>query len=202
MSGLLPPPGRNRRAVLAGGAVVVATWVVLRGLPTLLNVVSTAEAQLHELAFDLARDRAEVEYGQRLVREGTELQDAVVGLAPDLLSGATSAEATDDLTNRISLGAGNGGARLSAIVPVQDSARAGWLRRAGVRVTLEGDIGGIVSTLRHLAAGPALRLDSLHVAATQADEASELLKADFIVLGWYLERQVPAPSGSTPTGGL
>ncbi len=202
MSGLHLPPGRNRRAVLAGAAVVLAAWVALRGLPTLLNVVSTAEARLHELAFELSRDRGEVEYGQRLVRGGTKLQDAVVGLAPDLLSGTTSTDAADDLTSRVTLSAGTGSVRISAIKPVQDSARAGWLRRAGVRVTLEGDLGGIVSTLQHLAAGPVLRLDSLHVAAAQADEGSELLNADFIVLGWYLERQIPGAARSSPADGI
>ena len=125
MSGLHLPPGRNRRAVLAGAAVVLAAWVALRGLPMLLNVVSTAEAQLHELAFELARDRAEVEYGQRLVRGGTKLQDAVVGLAPDLLSGATSADATDDLTTGLpwvpeTVASGFLPSRLSRIPRVRD----------------------------------------------------------------------------------
>lgn len=188
-----------RRAVFIGLMTILVSWCVLKGIPGVVRYVLRTEAGLQELAFSLGRDRAEVAFGQSLTESDAVPNAQILSLAPSLLAGSSPEAAFDDLAARVTAAARSSRARLEQLEAVADSSTAGWLRRSAVRVSLEGDIRGMVETLESLMDGPALRLEDMHILTTGDHEpagAQEVLRSEFTVRGWYLIRT--EDDGETP----
>jgi len=181
---------RDRRALLIGGGVVLAAVVLLRVLPWTVRSALAAEAGLRQRAALLARARADLAEASGLRDSAVQLGQALVGLAPKILSGNSVAEAVADLSGRVNMAASNHQAKLERVDPVADSGVAGRLHRATLRAAFECDIRGLVGILQTLAFGKAaLAVRELRVTAVDAgsaDKSPEVLRVELTVTGWYL----------------
>lgn len=181
---------RDRRALLRGGIAVVVGVLLLRVLSWSVSLALAARAQLEERATLLARSREDlVELGS-LQDSAAAIAHALVGLAPKLLSGGTTAEAAADLSGRLNLVASLARATLERVDPLPDSAVAGRLSRLRVRATLRTDIRGITSVLQGLESNQAtLAVTDFQIVVldpASADQGPEVLEFEVTVTGWYL----------------
>lgn len=186
---------RDRRALLVGGAVVLAGILLLRVLPWTVRSALAAEVGLRQRAALLARARADLAEASVLRDSAVHLGQAIVGLAPKILSGNSVAEAVADLSGRINLAASNHQAKLERVDPVPDSGVAGRLRRATLHTTFECDVRGLVGVLQALEVGKvALSVRELLVTAVDpasVDKHAEILRVELTVTGWFLESREP-----------
>jgi len=183
---------RDRRAVVLGGAVAVTAVLVLRLLPWSARSVLAARRALDEQAALLARARADVA-GTSLLRDSAAaVTQALVALAPKILSGNMLSEAVADLSDRVSLAASRSQAKVERVDPVTDSVTVGRLRRATLRVALECDVRGLRGVLQALEDGKTvLSVSELRVTAADvasSDMSPEVLRVEFTIFGWFLER--------------
>ena len=185
--------GRDRQALLLGGYVVLTAVLLLRVLPWSVRRVLAAEAALRDRAALLARTRADLAEGSVLRDSAATLGQALVGLAPKLLSGNTAAEAMADLSGKLNLGASRSQAKLARVDQVADSAVAGRLRRVRLRATLEADVRGVTGAVRAVEFNEAaLSVSELRIVPTDptsADRAPEVLRLEVTVTGWFLEER-------------
>ena len=182
---------RDRRALFVGGGVVLAAFLLLRVLPWTLRSVLAAEVGLRQRSALLARARADLAEAGGLRDSAVALGQALVGLAPKILSGNSPAEAVADLSGRVNLAASRNQAKLERVDPLTDSAVAGRLHRVALRAAFECDIRGLVGTLQVLTSGKAaLAVRELRVTAVDAsaaDRSPEVLRVEMTVAGWFLE---------------
>ena len=180
----------DRRAVILGGGVVLAALLLLRVLPWTVRSALAAEAGLRERAALLARARADLADAAVLRDSAVELGQALVGLAPKILSGNTVAEAVSDLSGRVNLAASGHQAKLERVDPMADSTVAGRLHRATLRAAFACDVRGLAGVLQALEFGKtALSVRELRVTAIDAgflDKNPEMLRVEMTVTGWYL----------------
>lgn len=182
---------RDRRALFMGGLAIGLAVLGLRVLPAAVRRVTDARVVLRERATLLARTRDEMASLPTLRDSTAVLSQALVALAPQVLSGSTSAEAGADLSGRMNLAASRAPARIERIDPLPDSSGDGRLGRVRVHGVLETDVRGLVALLRAFDAGvEVLRLDELRVQAPDAgtvQRGPEILKVEITVSGWYLK---------------
>jgi hypothetical protein len=189
---------RDRRALLIGGLVVLGAVLMLRVVPTGLRQALAAHAMLQERATLLAHTRDEMASLPRLRDSAAVLSQALIALAPQLLSGSTDAEAGADLSDRVNLIASRAPAKVERLEPLKDS--FGNYRPGRVRVfaALETDVRGLVALLSAIERGDeVLHLDELHVVAPQpggVERGPEILKVEVTVSGWYIK-----PRGAAQT---
>ena len=191
---------RDRRALFIGGGVVLAAFVLLRVLPWTLRSAFAAEVGLHQRAALLARAHAGLAEAGGLRDSAVALGQALVGLAPKILSGNSPAEAVADLSGRVNLAASRSQAKVERVDPLTDSTVAGRLHRVALRAAFECDIRGLVGVLQALTFGnAALVVRELRVTAVDAgsaDKNPEVLRVEMTVAGWYLEdRETGNPKG-------
>lgn len=183
--------GRDRRALWVGGGVVVAAVFLLRILPWGMRHALGARASLHERATLLVHAQQDLADAALLRDSAARITRALVGLAPKLLSGTSAAEAGADLVAQLNLVASRSNARVEQVDLVPDTARAGRLSRARVRVALETDIRGLLHALHAIAAGSAaLEVFELRVSAPDPgspERLPEVLKVEMTIGGWFLE---------------
>jgi len=188
-----PLARRGRRAILLGAALVTATWLGLRIVPMVVSRVGAARELLASRQELLYRMQLELGGLDALADTARQLQAQVVALAPRILTGTSSADATADLVARITLVANRSRVKLTGADPVLDSAAAGGLRRVAVRASVEGDIRGVIELLRGLERDPgALLLDDLRVLAlepTSEEHRPEVLRVELAVYGWHQVRE-------------
>jgi hypothetical protein len=181
---------RDRRALMLGGGVVLTALLLFRVLPWTVRSALAAEAGLRERAALLARARADLADAAVLRDSAVGLGQALVSLAPKILSGNTLAEAVSDLSGRVNLAASGHQAKLERVDPVTDSAVAGRLHRATLRAAFECDARGLAGVLQALEFGKtALSVRELRVTAIDAgsvDKKPEVLRVEMTVTGWYL----------------
>jgi hypothetical protein len=182
--------GRDRRALMIGGAVVCGAVLLLRVLPWGVRSVLGAETGLRERATLLARARADLVDAGVLRDSAVQLSQALVGLAPKILNGTSVAEAVADLSARVNMAVSAHQAKLERVDPLPDSLRAGRLRRVALRAAFECDVRGLAGVLEALEFGKiALSLRELRVTAVDAgsaDKIPEVLRVEMTVAGWYL----------------
>ena len=182
--------GRDRRALVLGGAVVIGAFLVLRVVPWGVRNVLGAETGLRERATLLARAQADLADAGMLRDSAVQLGQAIVGLAPKILSGSSAADAIADLSGRVNLAVTSHQAKLERVDPLRDSLRAGRLRRVALRAAFECDVRGLAGVLEALEFGKvALSLRELRVTAVDAalaDKMPEVLRVEMTVAGWYL----------------
>jgi len=181
---------RDRRALITGGGVVLGAVVALRVLPAVVRSVSDERAMLRERATLLARTRDELSSLPTLRDSAAVLSQALIALAPHLLSGSTGTEAGADLSGRINLIASRAPAKIERLDPVRDSIQNGRLGRVRLHAALETDVRGLVALLKAIDAGEeVLLLEELHVDALQPGgvaQGPEILKVEVTVSAWYI----------------
>jgi type II secretory pathway component PulM len=181
---------RDRRALLIGGVAVAAAVMGLRVLPWAVRRLADAHAVLRERATLLARTREEMASLPRLRDSATVLSQALVALAPQVLSGSTRAEAGADLSGRMNLAASRAPAKVERLDPLPDSSGDGRLGRVRVHAALETDVRGLIALIRAIDGGDeVLKLDELHVEAPDpgaVQRGPEILKVEITVSGWYI----------------
>jgi hypothetical protein len=168
----------------------LAALLLLRLLPWILRSAIAAERGLRERAALLARARADLAEAALLRDSAVQLGQALVGLAPKILSGNSSAEAVADLSGRVNRAASDYQAKLERVDPVADSTIAGRLHRATLRAAFECDVRGLVGLLEALEFGKAVvSLRDLRVTAadpSSADRTPEVLRVELTVTAWFL----------------
>lgn len=181
---------RDRRALIWGGSVVLAAVLVLRVVPWTVRSALAAETALREQSALLARARADLADASALRDSAVQLGQALVGLAPKILSGNTVADAVADLSGRVNLAASGHQAKLERVDPVPDSTVAGRLHRVTLRTAFECDVRGLVGVLQTLAFGRAalvvrdLRVTTVDIASPE--KSPEVLRVELTVTGWFL----------------
>jgi type II secretion system (T2SS) protein M len=144
----------------------------------------------------LARSRDEMSTLPILRDSAVVLSQALVALAPQLLSGSSAAEAGADLSGRMNLAAARAPARLVRVDLLPDSSSNGRLAHVKVHASLETDIRGLVALVRAIDDGEeVLKLDALHVEAPEpgaSDRGPEMLKVELTITGWYLRPRGPS----------
>ncbi len=182
---------RDRRALFMGGIAIGLAVLGLRVLPAAVRRVTEVGAVLRERATLLARTRDEMASLPTLRDSAAVLSQSLIALAPQVLSGSTSAEAGADLSARMNLAASRAPARIERIDPLPDSSGDGRLGRVRVHAALETDVRGLVALLRAVDAGDeVLKLDELRVQAPDpgtVERGPEILKVEITVSGWYLK---------------
>jgi type II secretory pathway component PulM len=191
---------RDRRALLVGGIAIAGAVLGLRVLPWAVRRVTEAHAVLRERATLLARTREEMASLPTLRDSAAVLSQALVALAPQVLSGSSSAEAGADLSGRMNLAASRAPAKVERLDPLPDSSGDGRLGRVRVHAALETDVRGLIALIRAIDGGDeVLKLDELHVQAPDpgaAQRGPETLKVEITVSGWYI-RPRPAQNHGT-----
>jgi hypothetical protein len=181
---------RDRRALLIGGIAVAAAVLGLRVLPWAVRRASDAHATLRERATMLARTREEMASLPTLRDSAAVLSQALVALAPQVLSGSSPAEAGADLSGRMNLAASRAPAKVERLDPLPDSSGDGRLGRVRVHAALETDVRGLIALIRAIDGGDeVLKLDELHVEAPDpgaVQRGPEILKVEITVSGWYI----------------
>lgn len=174
-----------------GGVAIAGAVLGLRVLPWGVRRVSDAHASLRERATLLARTREEMASLPTLRDSAAVLSQALVALAPQVLSGSTPAEAGADLSGRMNLAASRAPAKVERLDPLPDSSGDGRLGRVRVHAALETDVRGLIALIRAIDGGDeVLKLDELHVEAPDPgalQRGPEILKIEITVSGWYLK---------------
>jgi len=170
--------------------VVLAAVLVLRVVPWTVRSALAAETALREQDALLARARADLADASTLRDSAVQLGQALVGLAPKILTGNTVADAVADLSGRVNLAGSGHQAKLERVDPVPDSTVAGRLHRVTLHAAFECDVRGLVGVLQTLAFGKAA-LAVREVRVTAVDIASpekspEVLRFELTVSGWFL----------------
>src|SRR6266851_1578026 len=185
-----PMTPRDRRALLVGGLVVAGAVFGLRVLPWAVRRTAVARAVLRERAILLARTREEMASLPELRDSAAVLSQALVALAPQVLSGSTPAEAGADLSARMNLAASRAPARVERLDQLPDSSGNGRLGRVRVHAALETDVRGLIALIRAIVVGDeVLKLDELRVEAREpgsVQRGPEILKVEITVSGWYI----------------
>jgi hypothetical protein len=181
---------RDRRALLVGGIAIAGAVFGLRVLPWSVRRVTAAHAVLRERATLLARTRDEMASLPKLRDSANVLSQALLALAPQVLSGSTPAEAGADLSGRMNLAASRAPAKVERIDPLPDSSGEGRLGRVRVHAALETDVRGLIALIRAIDGGDeVLKLDELHVESPEpgtVQRGPEILKVEVTVSGWYI----------------
>ena len=94
---------RDRRAVLRGGAVVLAALVLLRALPWAVRSVAALRVRALEQQATLARAEEVLARELAIHDSLTQVLGQIVALAPRLVDGHTSAQAQAGLASLVSL---------------------------------------------------------------------------------------------------
>ncbi|HET9386976.1 MAG TPA: type II secretion system protein GspM [Gemmatimonadales bacterium] len=186
---------RERRAIAIGTLVALSAILALRVVPSVLRSGRDRLTLLREHATLLARTREEMASLPELRDSAAVLSQALIALAPQLLSGSTGSEAGADLSGRINLIASRAPAKVERLDPLMDSLSNGRLGRVRVHAAMETDVRGLVAVLKAVENGEeVLYLDELHVQALHpagVERGPEILKVEVVVSGWYIKRSGP-----------
>jgi hypothetical protein len=180
--------GRDRRALMLGGVGLLLA-IALKAAPPVVGAVRGLNAEVLSRSKTVARMRTNVRGAGAVFDSATLVRKDLAALAPRLLSGRSSAEATADLISRLTAAAA-GSATLEHADPAEDSTRVVWIRRVTVRAAFESDMRGALTLLHAIARQPAvLTVRAIRIVAPDpgsADAAPEILKIETTVSGWYI----------------
>ena|SRR3990172_3140091 len=182
---------RDRRALLAGGTVIVVAIMALRMIPGAARSYGQMRDRTAERLATL--DRARIALATRPATEDSFALAAreLVALAPKLVTGDTQAEAAATLTAEVSLAADRAGLRVISLNAVPDSS-TGTFVPVGLRGELEGDIRGLAAFVKRVEGGTVLlTVKSLRVLAgdpLERQPGPEQLRIELVVAGWRLNR--------------
>ena len=185
---------RDRRALLVGAAAILGGVLMFRVVPWTVRAVARLQVRVAQQT-QLAADARVVLATAPAIRDSlSRVLTGIVGLAPVLVEGHTTAEAQASLSGLLSLVANRRALRVVRLDPITDSS-AGVFNRVTIHAELEGDIAGFVGMLNAVETGePLLSVGSLAVNAPDphsSDRAPELLHLELDVTGYFLPRGEP-----------
>ena len=184
---------RDRRAVLRGGAVVLAALVLLRALPWAVRSVAALRVRALEQQATLARAEEVLALELAIHDSLTQVLGQIVALAPRLVDGHTSAQAQAGLASLVSLAVSRHLLKVVRLDPLPDSGGGrGPFTRVALHAELEGDVAGLTRLLRDVETGdPLLTVTSLSVLAPApaVPHAAEALRVELDLAGLYLARE-------------
>lgn len=187
---------RERRVLLAGGGLIAALLLAVRGIPAWKRWDADARAGAAEQMQAAARAAADVRGLSVLEDSVTARQARLVALAPRVLDGATPAAAGATLASLVSGAAARSGVSLGTVQVLGDTAAQGTFARVAVHGDATGDLAGISALLARLEEGPEL-LAVREISITQPEpggpaDRAESLRLEFTVEGLALHRR-PEP---------
>jgi len=182
---------RDTRALILGGAAVLAAVVVFRVMPWVVRSAVALRTRALEQAATLTRAE-EVLAREPQVRDSLAgVLGRIVALAPQLVDGRSGAEAQASLSSLVSLVANRQQVKVVRLDPLPDSS-AGAFTRVALHAELEGDVAGLTRLLKAVETGvPLLSVTSLSVTAPDANARTEALRIEMDVAGYYLVRGGP-----------
>jgi hypothetical protein len=186
---------RERLVIGSGAGLLVLALLVLRLAPALIEAGRALGQRRQARLALLAETRAMVGQLPMLEDSARHLTRALAGLAPSILSGHTAAEATADLSSRLSLLANRSGCRIESLRGLPDSASAGSLKRVSLQLGIETDAAGLVDLLgavgRHSVVLVPERASISTGGGFNGDHEAERLRIELTVSGWFLARDEP-----------
>lgn len=193
--------GRDARAITVGAALILVSWLFLRGGPRAWAFVAHREEALTQESALLARERAALAEVDDLTEWVAEAESTSATLHRRLLIGGDAATATFDLYRRLIARLPDSLVSLQSAEPTEDTLRIADLRRAGFRAAMETNLPGLLHVLRAVENDSVLAVDQLYIETQNPDAASadeERLLARIHVVGWFLapERDSVAASGA------
>lgn len=184
---------RDRRAVVIGGAIVLGAWLLVWGVPRLGAEWRENRERVEAQRLLLAETRRAIDALPRMEDSAHVLTGRVAGLAPRILSGASSAVALSDLSGRMNTIVGLAHGRMLRFEAAPDSAAAGPLRRVTAQVEIETDFRGVAELLDYLGQGQLVAVaERLQVTAADPGAVPATLEQLNLVLwvsAWYLARE-------------
>lgn len=147
---------RDGRAVMAGGAIILALLLASRGIPAWLAWQDDARASAAELLTEAALIESTLEGFSRTLDSLEARKLRLLELAPMLLSGEDPHAAGAQLAGALTEAAAASRVRLGSVHVEADSTSEGVLTRVGARTEATGDIRGITAFLEILEGGPTL----------------------------------------------
>lgn len=177
---------RDRRALFAGGLLVVLALALGRGLPAWLDLLGSARDNADHERRALADARA-------VIAAGPELRDSLIArrarylnAAPALILAETPSAAASRLSAIVSAAATNAGVAMSSAMLRADTSSSSAFGRPSVRGEARGDISGLTQFLLLIELGPPL-LRVAELTVTQGDPAgagrAEELRIAFVIEG-------------------
>lgn len=186
----LPTSPRDRRAVLAGGAIVGLALLV-RGVPAGLHAVTALRARADAASLELSRSQ-ELLAAERVLRDSLASRARrILALAPRLVAGATVSDARAELASIVGAAAARHRVRIAREEAQPDTPHDPFVRLV-LRVEAEGDIAGVAGWLAELEEGPRLlTADELTIVAAEPTAPAaqpELLRVSLTIAGWAAPR--------------
>jgi hypothetical protein len=178
---------RERRTIAIAAGLLLAAWLALRVAPWIGHRASLLHARSQLATLALARGRAALD-AEPAARESLAARGRrLVALAPKLLAGGSTAEASAELSALV-----GGAATVHRVRIAQQDARADSVAsiftRVVLRVEAEGDAAGVAGWLADLEEGAKLiRVRSLAISASEPaapPAQAERLRAEVVVEGW------------------
>ncbi|HEX7119602.1 MAG TPA: type II secretion system protein GspM [Longimicrobiales bacterium] len=176
---------RDRRALIAGGAVVASALLWSFGARPYLAMVAELRARVEAERALLQRERALVARAGDYAALFDEGAKRLVEIAPRLLPGNDDAVGGAALARYVREHAGAAGVLLVRVAPLEAEEQGG-LADVGLHVVAESDLEGLLTMLTTLAHGGKLvRVDGLRIDASRGAPLGgpEVLSAEFTVRG-------------------
>ena len=162
--------GRDRRALLIGGALVLLV-IVIRTVPFAISASRATAARAQS-----ASDR--LEFSRRLILSSASMESTLVGMEEalaradaELLGAGSPARVAAELSAQLTQSARSAGLAVLSASATGDSTTGPVLVRPRVRLEALGDISGVMQFLLLLETGRGL-LHIVEIAVTQPDPAS------------------------------
>ena len=183
--GRLSPRERRTTGIAAG--VLLTAWLVLRGGPWVTHRASALSARADLATLTLARGRSALDPEPAARESLASHARLLVALAPRLLAGGSTAEASAELSALV-----GGAATMHHVRVTQQDARpdstASLFTRVALRMEAEGDAAGVAGWFAEVEEGDKLiRLRSLAINApepTAPPAQPERLRVTLEVEGW------------------
>lgn len=177
--------GRDRRALVAGVAIITSAVMSLRIGPALLRGHVSRVERASLMAARLAETRVLVTTEADMLRDQSELAALLLTLAPELLEPGPGAGSA--LIGRVNETAVRSNVRIVRVEPLRDSV-VSMFRRHSVRIEARSDTRGLARWLTSLETGqPRIQILRLLVGAENpagADDQVETLRIEVVAAGW------------------
>lgn len=182
---------RDRRALLAGGGVILAAVLAVRVVPALVARYVALRARTAEQVETLERARWVLAAAPAIRDSFASTAAQLVALAPQLAASGGAAEAAATVTAELSVTAERAGLRIAAFNSVPGDTNIRAFAPVLVRGQFEGDAAALARFLRTVENARAVLLSvrSLHVFAAdrmRREAGDEPLRVELVIEGWRL----------------
>lgn len=176
---------RDRRALVLGAIVILATLILARGVPTLMSWTTERQSSAAELTTELRALRhalATQRERRAHVAAGTA---SLARLEAGLLGGATPASAAAALAQFVGAAADSSGVHVRSTQVRGDTARTGAVfAPVSVRIDATSDVRGLTNLLTRLERGPMLLVvRALSITHPEPNAEMEALNVELTVEG-------------------